>query len=475
MINRQLVFISHANPEDNEFASWLGMRLSTIGYDVWADIVQLVGGEPIWRNIGEAIKEHAAIVIVVLSHSSYQKDGVLDEIAVAVATGRKLQSSSFVLPIRLDNLSFDEFPEQLIRRTAVDFSNNWADGLSQIVEALQKCRIPHRDTDMRTALDTWRKFRLRQTATMVAKPEIVLSNWFSIAARPRQIIFSRFNSPQDTMSKALQEFRSPTVPYGRLVGSFADTTTLRNETLSTSELEHAYSIPLNEIIYGAVKCGPGLNRRDGQNMVTNLMRQGWNSFAEQRGLIKYQFSYDCAWFLPLDLIEKNIGQFTDHNGKVRRRLLVGRSEKRGVYWHLAMNAKFMLNEPTRIMMRPHVVFTTDGKTPLESKAKTARLRRSFCKMWWNDRWRDLVRAFVFALADEKESLHLPLGGDTYATVISTPMVFSAPVSLPNDAAASPAIEDITEETEADALDDLEDIFPDEATIFDRNDDENSSA
>jgi hypothetical protein len=42
---RPLVFISHATPQDNEFVLWLGTRLTALGYEVWADILRLRGGQ----------------------------------------------------------------------------------------------------------------------------------------------------------------------------------------------------------------------------------------------------------------------------------------------------------------------------------------------------------------------------------------------------------------------------------------------
>ena len=134
---RHLVFISHANPEDNEFASWLGTRLTAAGYEAWTDVLNLKGGEPFWRDIGTVIKEEAAVVVVALSRASYQKDGVLDEIALAVNTGRQLNKQQFVIPVRLDDLPFSDFPEQLIRLNAIDFSPNWADGFSTLLETLK--------------------------------------------------------------------------------------------------------------------------------------------------------------------------------------------------------------------------------------------------------------------------------------------------------------------------------------------------
>jgi hypothetical protein len=56
---RDIVFISHATPEDNEFVKWLGARLIGLGYNVWADVFELKGGTPFWKNIEEAIRTRA--------------------------------------------------------------------------------------------------------------------------------------------------------------------------------------------------------------------------------------------------------------------------------------------------------------------------------------------------------------------------------------------------------------------------------
>ena len=55
---RDTVFISHANPEDSEFACWLGAQLAREGYCIWSDVTKLIGGEVFWSNIQEAIRDH---------------------------------------------------------------------------------------------------------------------------------------------------------------------------------------------------------------------------------------------------------------------------------------------------------------------------------------------------------------------------------------------------------------------------------
>lgn len=97
--HRDLLFISHANPEDNTFALWLGAHLATAGYAVWTDVTRLIGGEEFWDTIEDAIRQHASKVIVVLSRSAQTKKGLLDEINLAVSIERSSGLGRFVVPI----------------------------------------------------------------------------------------------------------------------------------------------------------------------------------------------------------------------------------------------------------------------------------------------------------------------------------------------------------------------------------------
>ena len=431
MQERRLVFISHANPEDNEFTSWLGTRLAAAGYEVWSDILNLTGGERFWQDIGDVIKKETAAFVVALSHASYKKDGVLDEIALAVNTGRKHELRQFVIPIRLDDLPYADFPEQLIRLNAIDFSTNWADGLSILLSTLSDIRIPKATTDSGGDFDAWRKFRLLRSAVISSKPEMLLSNWFSINSLPSHIYFTRFNALQETVERAFGAFRSPATQHLRLAASFANVKTLQEETPDIP-LEHAYCVQLSEFLVAKSEIGPNVSWLDARNIVTALLHKAWDQFARSRGLSLCEFAHGVAWFVPLNLIEGNIATFQDENGEIRRRRLVGRSAKRGVYWHYAVSAKVSLTSPQHLALRNHIVFTHDGQTPLESSVRSHRLRRSFCKNWWNDRWRDLLRAFACFLANGREEFYLSLGGDAVASIAACPLALVAPYSINND-------------------------------------------
>ena len=455
MKERRIVFISHANPEDNEFASWLGTRLTSAGYEVWTDVLNLLGGEPFWRDIGDTIRNEAAVVIVALSHASYQKDGVLDEIALAINTGRQLKKEQFVIPIRLDDLPFSDFPEQLIRLNAIDFSPNWADGLSKLLKIFKYNQIPQSTSNFGEALATWQKFKLRQSTFISDTSESVFSNWFHISSLPSHINFFRFNASKEAMKQAFNKFQSPAAPYQQLVVSFADAATLEMEA-SYIHLEQAYRVPLARFLNGQEPRGLQILWWEARNMVTGLLRLAWEQFARSQGLLLYEFAHGSAWFIPLDMIEGNIATFQDENDQKRRRRLVGRSEKRDIYWHFAVSGKVSMAYPRRLALHPHVVFTQDGKTPLDSKSRAARLRRSFCKNWWNDRWRDLLRAFVAVLSNSEEEFSLCLGGDAVATIAASSMGFDAPLSITENSSVLTAEEEhVEDETEADTLDDFD--------------------
>ena len=456
MKERDLIFISHANPEDNEFASWLGTRLTAAGYHVWADVLNLRGGEQFWLDIGEAIKKDAIVFIVALSRMSFQKEGVLNEIALAVNTSRRLGKEGFILPIRLDDLPFSDFPEQLIRLNAIDFSPNWADGFSKLLTTLKEDQVPQSTSEPGEALGAWQEFRLRQSATISQTPELVLSNWFQIQSLPSHINFIRFDASQKDVELAFARFQSPSTQYQRLAASFADVATLQGEVCEIP-LEHAYRVPLAQFLDGKETEGPKILRHIAQNMVVGLLHEAWEQFARSQGLSFYEFSHEQAWFVPLDWIPGNIATFRAEDGKLRRRRLVGRSETRSVHWHFAVSCTVSLVQPQHFTLRPHVVFTQDGKTPLGSKTRTANLRKGFCKNWWNDRWRDLLRAFVAVLAEGQEEFSVPLGGEAAALIAASPMGFDIPLSIVKDTTTSVDGEDHQDhETEADAFDDFDD-------------------
>ena len=86
-----------------------------------------------------------------------------------------------------------------------------------------------------------------------------------------------------------------------------------------------------------------------------------------------------------------------------------------------------------------------------------RARRTQCKNWWNDDWRDRLIASIAWLADSQTSIALPLGNSVHAEVSARPVEFTSPTTLDEQARAEATVEEMAEGDEAEEDDDLEGV------------------
>ncbi len=178
--SKEVVFISHANPEDNEFTRWLSLKLANLGYHVWSDVTQLLGGEDFWRDIERAIREKAVKFLYVLSKTSNQREGSLLELKVAHDIRKREKLHDFIIPLHIDSLPFDEINIQLSNLIAIDFSKSWADGLKQLLAKLKKEAVPTNPRFNRDAVRTWWESEFSVNEGTSDAEEIHYSNWFNI-------------------------------------------------------------------------------------------------------------------------------------------------------------------------------------------------------------------------------------------------------------------------------------------------------
>ena len=129
---RQALFISHASPEDNAFTLWLGAKLTALGYEVFADVLRLKGGDDWERILETAIRDRAAKVLLAATPHGVQKQGVRNEIAIATETAKRIKDDAFIVPLRL--APFDA-PLQIAHAQYIDFSKGWAPGPQRAADA----------------------------------------------------------------------------------------------------------------------------------------------------------------------------------------------------------------------------------------------------------------------------------------------------------------------------------------------------
>jgi len=424
---RNLVFLSHANPEDNGIAAWLSGKLAIAGYQVWSDITKLVGGELFWDDIEEAIRHHTTKFIAILSRVSQTKSGVLDEIDLAIRVERYEGLDKLVVPIKVDSLPFTEIRANLSRKNIIDFSESWANGLSALLDVFDRDGVPRIVTKGAVALSETLQGGLRARLSVEYTPEMVVSNWLPIIELPARIDMVDITAPVEAVRSLCASFLWPAFPYLRLIGLFGDDARGRDFEANGYAAHTEYQIPLTEFLDGSPTVLPGLARQEARRHVVSLVRQAWNSLMAQRGLRSLEMASGAlAWFLPKDGVEGDWLTFVDDKGIQRRKKLVGWSDRRQVFWHAGFDARLVLSGDGHVVIRQHVIFTEDGSTPMGDSVRMHALRRSFCKSWWNDRWRDLMLAFITFISKDM-LVRLPVG-PSEAVVLGQPLRALSPVT-----------------------------------------------
>src|SRR5260370_79056 len=134
------VFVTHAAPQDNQFALWLSSKLALAGYRVWVDRQRLRGGDDSWDEIDRVLRTEAVKQIVVFTRH-IGKPGVKKELAIGDVMKAKLDDPRFMIGIRNDDVAFADAPPELLRGNILDAYPNWHDCLKSLFETLEEAAV----------------------------------------------------------------------------------------------------------------------------------------------------------------------------------------------------------------------------------------------------------------------------------------------------------------------------------------------
>lgn len=445
--DREVLFISHANPEDNTFATWLTLRLTREGYRVWCDVANLMGGDDFWKDIEASIRQRTRKFIFVLTGTSNQKQGPLQELAVATGVARQLNEAGFVIPVKLDDLPYAEHNIQIHRLNALTFTAGWQEGLVSLLTTLDDAAVPRPLQNGATHVASWWNENRLNHDILKCKPESLWTNWFPLKGLPSHVWV--WDIPEN--ANLPESFPYPTYRMERRLFSFADSAALVRDGQTptggrglrvSSQRDPARTT--------------GLKRYEVATAVKQLVRQAWAQMARERLLPVYDLSRgrQTLWF-PKSATEGNTVEFDGVDGKRSRRDLCGyktitgtNGDKYKRYWHFGLEAVPMLYPSPVLALKSHVVFTHDGKNPAGDAKYQHRARRSQCAMWWNDKWRDLTLAGVTSLACDG-AVSLPVAPSASLVVEWRPVKYLADVSYRDADVRRPSAELISEDEPGD--------------------------
>jgi hypothetical protein len=447
--NRKTIFVSHATPKDNEFAIWLSARLSASGYEVWCDQERLLGGEDFWKDIETVLRTRAVKFVLVISkhirtESGGIRDGIAKEIAVADAIKKKGTDPYFLVPALIDDTPYDEFGIEFIRLNGIDFKTNWAAGLAKLIKVLERDAVP-RDAGLASpSMEAWRKVHKALSRSISDNTERLQSNWLEIESLPALLRFYDVQIPSSFSE--IQTMASscplPCVDHGRLLASFASLDEMRTALGTSIPITERGTLPLADFLKGQTGDILGISPADARRKLSSLVRQAWEVTMRARGLISYEMANkQLAWWFPDGVPDDGQLHYEDVNGKPRWRAVRGIRGKKEAedgqevpryFWHLGFTAAPFIAETSHIILKPRLIISDDGKTPLKSKTKLNAVRRAVTKMWFNDKWRGLVLGFASWLAGDGSHIALRAGEAATVRLARQPVDFTLPYGIAAD-------------------------------------------
>jgi hypothetical protein len=411
MSDRDVVFISHATPDDNEFVRWLGTRLTGYGYKVWADIFDLAGGTPFWGSIEDAIRKKAVKVIAVVSKASCHPDrsGVRNEISVADAVKKSLKDPEFIIPVRIDDVPFADLPIQMHQLNVIDFSKGWGAKLADLVDTLTKAGVPRVVTDLTAEFDRWRAASIRSDVVVERGEEPLLTSILPIVRLPEEVSFFEYEGENRKFEEAIKILPYPTAWNNRLLVSFAAAHEIQKHLPAEFTVALRADARFTAFLEGALTDPIGPHRREANNWAVRMLRESFEKHLADRGLLRYEASAGTVMFFPKDLLPEDRVIYTNAKGRETYKQVVGFSKVLNAHWHLGMRAVVRLGDAPSLRLRPYVVFTRDGREPLKAADEMTKMRRRFCKSWFNHVWRPLFQAFYEFFGDRADAVRIDLG------------------------------------------------------------------
>lgn len=451
---RDMLFVSHANPEDNQVALWLTLQLAVDGYAAWCDLTKLLGGEDLWKDAETAIRTRTCKFLYVLSRSSNAKDGPRSELQIAVNVAKAEKIADFIIPLHIDDLPHTETNVLLTKLNAVPFEAGWAKGYQQLVEKLKRDSVPRKASFGPQAVTAWWRQQFSPERGVVRKSELYVSNWFPIRSIP---VLYLHTLQRSGIGAVEPETRLPYAGFMDAIDlvTFAPPDDIREKLGASISIASSRAFSHEELL--KTSCDTtGITIGKVRYFLSRLLRDAWDRWMVSLGLGTYELSdkANCCFFKKGDSDSLDI-HFTGLDGKKTYRSVVGyktnlNGSKR--YWHFGIDAQPAHEPMFCYRIASHVLFSDDGHGIWTDHRRMHRARRSQCKNWHNPEWRDRLLAVIAWLSQERGTLSVPVSEEAKINVSAQSIAALSPVSYVDPPPLKERLADLAEEDEDETID-----------------------
>ncbi len=386
---KDTIFISHATPSDNTFAVWLATKLELCGYKVWVDVNNLLPSVDFWNTIDNTIRNEAIKFIFVMSNASIDpnRDGVQKELAVADKVRR--QSPNFIVPVRIDNISFNDLPVEILRLNAIDFYDNWAKGLDSLLKYLSDENVPKPapNGNSQYYVSRWYTSQSQIRSLITDDQDEYSSNFFSVELPPSIYIYNT-----DDVENLLSERHIPMKKNKKVVVTFACNKCLYEwlgRKIDFLQMSTEDAIQNNTVpnVYLGEK-------------ISNLSRDvisivNWTicEMFYKHGMRRYKANLGktsrSVYYFPYGIKSKRFS-----NSRSKALSGIYKSTKR---WHFGLSGYYTSYPAQGIIFKWHLVFTDNESNFLPESSQIA-ARRSKGRLMFNKQWKEWLQASMYYLS-----------------------------------------------------------------------------
>lgn len=421
MSERDTIFISHSTPQDNEFSIWIASRLELLGYKVWVDKNGLLGGERFWPTIQKAIDRSIKILFVysknILNSDGVLKPGIENELEYGKSIAIQNGLSDFIIPLHIDDSQY-HLAIGMPNINHIPFTDNWAVGLKQLLRKLEKDEVPKNKELNSSSFSEWYENEYSSNISIKYNKRLYYSSWWGFRTLPQIFYIFRFHSSEQ--AKLVRDLNQsiPINLNNNLITSFEPNLMMKiegREDFFDNDItpDNVFVCNIKDLYYHGAFSNSFPTYNDSINAFKRLMMSVWNSFLRKKGLFKYEFSgRRLAYYKPQISNNKNEIRFVYpfSNGKrKKRKSLLGKYKS--LLWHYAISANVLIDPFFCYLVKSHLVFTSDGKTPISDERKMHTYRRDKAKMFFNEEWRDLFLAMIQSLKDQDGKIIFPVTYD----------------------------------------------------------------
>lgn len=425
---QDFVFVDYVEA-DEVLAVWLSRRLLAAGYRAWCRKLSLLAGERAFEAMEGVIRNHSCRVVSILSEASLRNPDAQARRGVAI--GMKHRGPAFFLPVAAQKIDRGRLDYQLRDLTFVRFDASWAEGLGQLINALEAADCPRPLANGATVAT--------QTAFLsgvtLSKPEPLYSNCFPVARVPEVIHAFKSKKPIDYQIRRTLAHR----------WAFRGVNDNRQASFHQPPADIAEEFGITAsggALWGSVREVEGIESR---YLAIELIKKSLVVKCAERGLVRQ--GDETLLGFPSGLIKNERLPFTKPDGSGTFVFVVGeRSVRRRAgpvtyRYHLApvFGVRGDLGEHFTVLLRVRVNITDAAGNALPARTMASR-RRTLFKGWYNHEWFARTLAIAYFLAEGGE--YIAIGSEPAEQILvkASPLTWESPVSI-DEAALEPVDED----------------------------------